>query len=360
MNILIVKTNPFAPEGITGVILNLYRWMDKKDVHIDAVAPGRAAKVYRDVFAQNGGRIYRIDRSLSHPFRYIRQLKKRIRQGNYDIVHIHGNSRTMALDLLAAKLAGCQVRIVHGHSTDCTYKLVHRLLTPLFFALYTKGFACGEQAGKFLFGKRPFTVIANGIDTKAYAFNSVKRQSVRRELGLEDKTVFCSVGKLSAGKNHGFLLRVFQDLAAQRKDVHLLLVGDGELRRALQEQAEELPVTFVGLTDHVADYLSASDAFVMPSLFEGFPLSAMEAQANGLRCFLADTITDEVDVTGNMQYLPLEEVAWVEALSLHGQLSNRIHQSLDAKEAMLAKGYDNAHLGAKLKQYYETLAKEEE
>jgi len=87
---------------------------------------------------------------------------------------------------------------------------------------------------------------------------------------------------------------------------------------------------------------------------------SIQRDMEDLRCFLADTITDEVDVTGNMQYLPLEEVAWVEALSLHGQLSNRIHQSLDAKEAMLAKGYDNAHLGAKLKQYYETLAKEEE
>lgn len=352
MNILIVKSNPFAPEGITGVILNLYRFMDKRDLHIDVVAPGRAEKKYRDVFAPNGGKIYRIDRSIFRPVRYVRQLKKRIEQGKYDVVHIHGNSRTMALDLLAAKLAGCEVRIAHAHNTDCLYKALHYLMTPLFHSLCTHGFACGEEAGKFLFGKHPYTVIPNGIEVQKFAYNSVKRQAVRAQLGIEDKLVICAVGRLSPVKNHSFLLRVIKQLVEKKPDCHLLIIGDGELQKDLAQQAQGLPVTFVGLTDRVEDYLNASDVFVLPSLFEGFPLSAMEAQASGLTCLLADTVTQEVNVTGNCLYLPLEENDWVSAmLAIDGQLG-RSRRSFDAQEKMLQKGYDNTAASAHLKETY--------
>lgn len=359
MNILIIKTNPFAPEGITGVVLNVYRSMDKQNMQIDAVAPGRAEKQYRDIFAQNGGKIYRIDRSLAHPIRYVRQLKKRMEQGKYDIVHIHGNSRTMALELLAAKLAGCPVRIAHGHNSDCTYKVLHYLMTPLFFALCTHSLACSEKAGKFLFGKRPFTVIPNGINAKLYSFNSVKRQSLRQQLGLSDKAVFCTVGRLSPVKKHSFLLRVFKTIAEKREDVHLLIIGDGVLRKELEEQAKGLPVTFVGLTDKVEEYLSASDAFLLPSLFEGFPLSVMEAQANGMTCFLADTVTQEVNVSGSVRYLPLEEAAWVSALEDWDYFSGRSRNSFDNQELMLEKGYDNTAISKTLKSLYETLLERE-
>lgn len=359
MNILIIKTNPFAPEGITGVVLNLYRSMDKEDLHIDAVAPGRAEKQYRDIFAQNGGKIYRIDRSLFRPIRYVRQLKKRIAEGKYDIVHIHGNSRTMVLELLAARLAGCPVRIVHGHNSDCTYKALHYLMTPWFFGLCTHRLACGEKAGKFLFGKRPFTVIPNGINAKGYGFHSVRRQALRQQLGLEDKAVFCTVGRLSPVKNHSFLLRVIKALAEKREDVHLLIIGDGELRKELEVQAKGLPVTFVGSTQQVADYLSASDVFLLPSLFEGFPLSVMEAQANGLPCLVADTVTQEVNVTGNVRYLPLEEAAWISALENWEPSPGRSRRSYDDQELMLEKGYDGTAISKSLKIIYKTALEEE-
>ena len=357
MKILIVKTNPFAPEGITGVVLNLYRTMDKTGMHIDAVAPGRTEKQYRDIFAQNGGKVYRIDRSLANPVGYVCKLKKCIQQGGYDIVHIHGNSRTMALDLLAAKLAGCPVRIAHGHNSDCTYKWLHYLLTPLFRALCTQGFACGEEAGKFLFGKAPFTVIPNGIPIKKYAFHSAKRQQLRQQLGLEGKTVLCNVGRLSPVKNHSFLLRVLKTLTEKRQDLHLLLIGDGELRQALEEQGKDLPVTFVGLTDQVTDYLNISDVFVLPSLYEGFPLSAMEAQANGLPCLLSDTVTRGVDISGSSVYLPLEEAAWVDALLALDWQSGRSRRSFENQEALQAQGYDNESIGAYLKRCYEQTQK---
>lgn len=355
MNILIVKTNPFAPEGITGVICNLYRFMDKEGLHIDAVVPSRAEKKYRDMFAQNGGKIYRIDRCLFRPVRYVRQLKKRIEEGKYDIVHVHGNSRTMALELLAAKLAGCKVRIAHAHNTDCFYKALHYLVTPLFHSLCTHGFACGEEAGKFLFGRHPYRVIPNGIEVRKFVYNSVNRQSSRAGLGLEDKLVFCAVGRLSPVKNHSFLLRVLKKLVEKKQDCHLLLVGDGQLRKELEEQAQGLPVTFVGLTDRVEDYLNASDVFVMPSLFEGFPLSAMEAQVNGLQCLLADTITQEVNVSGNCLYLPLEENDWVSALLALDRQLGRSRRSFDAQETMQRYGYDNVAASAYLRDSYERI-----
>ena len=203
-----------------------------------------------------------------------------------------------------------------------------------------------------MFGHRPFTVIANGIHTRQYAFHSIKRQELQKELGLENKFVLSTVGRLSPVKNHSFLLRVLRTLTEKRQNVHLLLIGDGELRKELQEQAKDLPVTFVGLTDKVEAYLSASDLFVLPSLFEGFPLSAMEAQASGLTCLLADTITQEVNVTGNSLYLPLEEADWVSALCVLERQPDRSYRSAQAQELMQKQGFDNEKISAALREYY--------
>lgn len=356
MRILIVKLNPFRREGITNVIMNLFTAMDKADIHMDMAAAYEPAAEYTSAFAEHGGKIFVLRRSMRNPVGYIRALARWIKEGGYDGVHVHGNSATMVLEMLAARLAGCSMRIAHSHNTTCKYMQVHKLMNPLFQRLCTHRLACGEEAGKWLFGDRDFTVIRNGIDTGKFAFRQQARDQMRESLGLEENRILIGhVGLFNEAKNQRFLIDILEKLDDRYR---LILVGDGPLREQVRQRAEEANVTrrviFAGVTDRVGDYLSACDLILMPSLHEGLPLALIEQQANGLQCIVSDNITREADKTGNLQFLPLSAgaQAWAEAVERLSLPESRMDASLQAIEKIKEKGYDIFDEAARLKEYY--------
>lgn len=356
MRVLIINTNVFCRDGISNVIQNLYRAMDKQGLHIDLMAINKPGEAVEQLFQEHGGRVFVIHRSMRNPLRYLFALRKCILQGGYDLVHIHGNSATMALEMVAAWLAGCKVRIAHSHNTTCKFMTAHRLLKPIFGALCTHRLACGIDAGNWLYGKRKFTVVNNGIDTARYGFTEEGRRQLRQQYGIEDdQIVLGHVGVFNEAKNQRFLLEILAELDERYK---LLLVGDGKLRPAVESRAADLGVAerviFAGLTDRVPDYLSAFDCIVMPSLHEGLPLALVEQQTNGLQCVVSDTITRETDKTGNLSFLPLDAGAkfWAEEIVKLQLPEDRIAASKAATEKIKNCGYDIHDEAAKLKEFY--------
>lgn len=359
MRVLVVKVNQFRREGITNVVMNLYDAVDKSDMHIDMVAVAPPGSEYVAKLKENGGEIFVVERSMRHPLRYIAKLSKVIRDGLYDVVHAHGNSGTLALEMVAAKKAGCKIRIAHSHSTSCKYKLAHRLLKGVFHAACTHRLACGEAAGKWLYDEKPFQIINNGVDTGRFAFSAENRSKIRQQYGLDDsRIVLGHVGGFTEGKNQRFLVDILRELTDRDLPYSLLLVGDGALRTQVQNKVREMglddKVLFVGETDRVSDYLSACDILAMPSLFEGLPLSLIEAQASGLHCVISANITREVDKTGNLTFLPLETGAahWAEKIAGLQLQKDRNSVSVQAIEKIKACGYDIYTEADKLKEYY--------
>ena len=183
-------------------------------------------------------------------------------------------------------------------------------------------FACSENAGKFWYGNKPFTVINNAIDCKKYSFDSKTREEKRAQLGIDDEKVFCHIGRTDIPqKNHGFLLDVFAEIH-KRENAKLLLIGaeeTEELVNKCKEQGIYGDVFFLGLRNDVSELLMASDAFLFPSTREGLPVSLIEAQASGLPVLMSDSVTDEVCVTDLVTSLSLNDSksAWAEkAISL--------------------------------------------
>ena len=238
----------------------------------------------------------------------------------YRIVHSHLDCMS-AIPLKAAKKHGVPVRIAHAHSSrqdrDLKYplKLFFKRLIP---GQATQLFACGDEAGKWMFGTDDFRVLNNAIDAGRYRFDPKVRQEVRSELGIPaDAPVAGHVGRFMAPKNHGFLLRIFAELP---DNAMLLLVGDGELRAENEHLAEELGirdrVIFAGLRRDVERMLQAMDVFVFPSLYEGLPLSIIEAQAAGLPCLISDKVPIECKKTELVTQIPLDTspAEWAEAV----------------------------------------------
>lgn len=360
MRVLLVNTVPTDRNGITKVIENLARHMDRQDLQLDYLSVKTLEEACLRVVTDRGGKVFEIPRSIRGAIGYVVKLARLVRRQGYDIVHAHGNSSTLALEMVAAWLGGCRVRMAHSHNTTCTYMTAHKVLKPLFRLLCTHRLACGEDAGKWLYGKRDFTAVNNGIDTAAFGFDGETRQQLRKHSGVgEEEILLGHVGVFNEAKNQQYLLDILSRLDRKYR---LLLVGDGPLMETVREKAEKLGIAdrvmFAGSTDRVAGHLSACDLFVMPSRYEGLPLTLIEAQVSGLHCLVADTVTKEVDKTGNVQFLPLDNrEMWIYAIDNFQFAKNREEISRRSQEKIAAAGYDIAGEAARLKAYYENAIK---
>lgn len=160
-----------------------------------------------------------------------------------------------------------------------------------------------------VFGKHKFQIMNNAIDAKKFIYNEEVRKQKRVELGVEDKFVIGHVGRFNLQKNHEFLVKRFADFAKTNEDAILVLIGNGELQEKIKEMAKEYgietKVKFLGLREDIPQLLQAMDLFLFPSLFEGLPVTLVEAQAAGLPCVISDMITDEIMITDQISKVSL-------------------------------------------------------
>lgn len=289
---------------------------------------------------------------------YFVQLYKLIKTEKYDVVHVHGSSGIMALDLLAAKMAGCRVRIAHSHNTLCENQKADKVLRPIFNHLYTNAFACGDEAGRWLFGQQPFIVLPNGRNLEELAYSPIIRNRIRQGWGIDDKTmVYGHVGRFNKQKNHNFLIDVFREIKKVDVDAKLALVGTGELVGAVKEQIVnyglQQDVILTGQVENVPELLSAMDVMLLPSLYEGLPLVIIEWQAAGLPCVISDVITDECVVEPDIIKLSLKDgpEKWAKA-ALQIPRPDRVKRAEIVKQDLKSKGFDIKTDAEMLKELY--------
>lgn len=341
LRVLELISTPMRFNGQTLFAMRIVRHM--KRVRADFLTYFVGDERIREDAAAMGSAIHVAPSRMRNPVGYIRFVSNLIRREGYSIVHCHGNSCTLAIDLLAAKLGGAKVRIAHSHNSQCKFALLHKLLRPLFNRLYTHAMACGDEAGRWLFGKKPFTVVQNAIDTRSFAFNGDVRESLRKEFCCEDRIVIGSVANLTEVKNHAFLLRAFAEAHKRNPSLMLMLVGDGPLRESHEQLARELgiadSVRFLGWRSDVSQLIQMMDVMALPSLFEGFPTVALEWQCAGLPVLMADTITTGCAFTRDVRFLPLNEDAWTNAM-LDTPAINRASASRSGITALTQAGFD--------------------
>lgn len=338
--------------GVERFLLNYYDNMDRSRIQFDVVVPGKHKGILEDTFIEHGSVIYHVPTLHSNFRKHISSVYQIMREGNYDVVHCHGYKS--CLGLVLAWLTGVKVRIIHSHmayeNESAVGKIRRKIATFICKTLSTERFACGEAAGIWLYGqkdydKKKFKVIHNAIDVDKFAFNVQKRKQLREDLGLGEGIVIGNVGRFSYQKNQEFLIPVLTEILEKRSDARLVFVGDGEsideIKKLAQTYQVEENVLFLGARGDVHELLSAFDVFVLPSRYEGLPVSLVEAQASGLYGCVADTITQEVNITGMLEYISLEQSAkyWAERIVAQAEqtrISNRecrlINGQYDIKE----------------------------
>ena len=354
--ILIISTVGLIYDGITSVIRSYLKAMDMTNFEIHIVSTIYCESRIKEELLDIGCRLLELPNRKKRPLQYLRELSEYIFRNKIDVVHVHGNSSIMTIELIAAYLGKCKKRIVHSHNTKCDHKYIDKFLRPFFYLLYTDALACGTAAGKWLFGKRHFMVLPNGRDIRLYQYNDVKRTQMRDYYKISNRLVIGHVGGFVPQKNHTFLIEIIRALKSRKKDFLFFMIGDGELRSKIEEISADIKehIVFLGNIDNVSDYLNMMDVMVLPSLFEGMPLVVVEWQINGLPCIVSDVVTSDCKLTDLVEFVSLHRSAddWAEViLNISAKSCTRFDSEMYV-DAIKKQGYDIQDSVAQLTHLY--------
>lgn len=325
--------------GIETMLMNYYRNMDRTKVQFDFLCNSYLPGAYDEEILSLGGRIFRtpgfnpIKRSAYK--RYMRKLF--LEHPEYKIVEAH-NGPLGRYAMKAAKDSGIPVRIYHAHGADLRFDLkwpIKYYCMKMLKHSMNEHFVCSEKAGRFYMGdevmdRGDYHFIPNAIAVEKFVYNEEVRERLRKTYGLENKAVVGHIGRFSAPKNHQFLLEVFAVLRRIIPQAHLVLVGDGEWKDKVIHQIDTLGikdnVTLTGNIPNPQDWYQAFDVFLMPSLWEGLPVTGVEAQAADLPCVFSTAVTREVALSDKAEFIGLDEPVdkWATRLSdILGNLAPR-------------------------------------
>ncbi len=352
--------------GISSVMMNYYLCFHPDVIQTDFLVHGSGLGERDQEILEHGGKIYTVPPKSRHLIKNYRQINKIMKMGNYDIVHSNADSGNAYL-LKIAKKWGVSVRISHSHNTDYTIqnpfrRMINDIYKKQIPHYATDLWACSKKAGQWLYGRRSkAVVIHNAIDIHRFRFSMEERTVCRKKYGIGEELVIGTAGRMDVQKNHMFLLRVFQMVLKKEPSAKLILAGDGWLRGRLEEYVRQNglagKVIFAGQVSHIWQFYSAFDVFAMPSVFEGLPVSAVEAQCSGLPCVLSDAISKEIKILPDTVFLGLEsEKAWAEALTAAAVSG---HDRKAVKPYIRKAGFDIAQEAGKVQKRYICLVKRE-
>lgn len=347
--------------GIEKLLYDYYSHMNSEEIIFDFAINDTEKGILEEPLKKRGSKIFRYVKFRKDFFGAVKDINRIIDQGEYDVIHSHLGNRAF-LSLIHAKRKGYKVIISHCHSAyerENLLQLLFRMVTTKITKKYsTYLFACGEDAGKWMWGdKTEYKVMKNAIQIEKFCFDKFSRDKIRADLNIEDKQVFLCVGRLSEQKNQERLIDIFYEYQLKKENSVLLLVGTGDkadvINKKISSYGIENKVFMLGVRTDVNKLLSAADVYILTSRYEGLPISVIEAQCSGLSCVLSDKITNEVKLSNYVKYCSLDadNSAWVKAME---EVSNNfLKDRSEGKDIVRKAGYDINVEANKMYRFYE-------
>lgn len=336
--------------GAETFLMKIYRQLDKENYQMDFCL-NQDDNFYADEIQKMGGQIHIIPSKSENLNGFKKKLYDLVKSNKYQYVLRITSNAAGFMDLMVAKKAGAEICAVRSsNSSDGSglkTKIAHRIGRILYDRYVDVRMAPSVLAAEYTFGNGKVKsncvdFLNNGVDLDIYKFSQIARNEKRQEFSIDNKFVIGHIGRFMTQKNHMFLLDVFYEIVKKRSDAVLLLVGgNGDLEEKVRTKINDLnlqdKVVFAGIRSDVPELLSAMDVFVMPSLYEGMPNTIIEAQATGLPCVIADTITREANITGLVDYLSLSSAPsyWADKVVSLSELERR-----NTHDDFVTNGYD--------------------
>lgn len=344
--------------GTQALLMNLYRNIDRSKVQFDFLVEYPDKEFYDEEIEKLGGKIYYTSvRKDYNILKFKKQLREVLENNDYKIIHVHAYTIGYFV-LKTAKKCGIPVRIAHSHNNETVRDkkyIYKRIMQKLFTIHATDLFACSKEAGEYLFKNKEFHILNNAIDSKKFIFDKAKRDKIRKELQFEDNFIVGHVGRLHDQKNHKFLFKVFEEIKKKKDNAKLILIGKGPLEEQLKEIVDNSSVKndimFLGVKSNVNEYFMAMDVFVLPSLFEGLGIVAIESQAAGIPTLTADTLPQSTLITPLIKHISLEEdlELWANEVI---EISKINEKNQNMQQYIIDAGYDISVSSKMMEDYY--------
>ncbi len=347
--------------GISTVVLNNYRNIDRSKIHFDIALKTESIGRNAQALVSLGAKVYFLPLKSKGIHQFEIALQKILEENKYDAIHDHeGDTAFIALRI--AKKCGLAQRIVHAHSAnkDISIKgMMRRKLGQILNSYYATNFiGCGQLAALLTFGKSKSVlnrtnIIYNSVDLQKFKYNKIIREKTRRQLGIESRYVIGMIGRLSLEKNHLFALNIMEKIHLQLPSALLLVVGDGEeknrINTVIHNKKMGSYVTLLGNREDIAEINQALDINILPSFREGLPVSAVESMAAGIPILLSDKITRELSFGQDVVYLSLDdEKKWIESIISYNHDTNR-----EFRDSLLTQhGFDIDSTASQLQNLY--------
>ena len=342
--------------GLENMLMNYYRNIDRDKIQFDFLTHRYEIANYDKEIQSLGGRIYHLPKLNPFSKNYLNTLDEFFKEHKeYKIVHCHQDCLSGVV-LKYAKKNNVPFTIAHAHSSnqDKNLKYLIKLLAKKNIKKYSDElFACSNSAGKWMFNTNDFKILNNAIDIDLYTYNKEKALTIKQKLGIQDKFVVGHVGSFSPPKNHKFIIDIFNEIQKQNKNSILLLIGNGEGSSEIEKKVESLGISekvkFMGLRSDVNNLMQSMDVLLFPSLYEGLPLTLVEAQASGLKCVISDKVPLDCKMTENIEVVKLEESPqkWAEEV-----LKYQKYERKNTKEEIVKANFDIKANAKYLQEFY--------
>lgn len=301
--------------GIETLLMNIFKSIDKKNFKFYFLYTREGDSFYDDIILKLGGEIIRIPHinkcGLKKFKRNMCQVFKEIKP---DIVHSHMNTWS-GLFLKIARQANITIRIAHSHSIKNEFakfsdilKNIYKYYNKIFINKYaTLRLACSVDAGRWLFNKKSFIVLNNGIEVNKFLYNDDYRKKHRYALNIDSNNiVYGCVARFNDQKNHNLIIDIFNEIQKNNKSSILILVGEGPLKKNIESKVERLDISdsvkYLGVRSDVNELYSSFDYFILPSKNEGFGIVCLESQASGLPTIISEKFPKEIDVIPSLVF----------------------------------------------------------
>ncbi len=343
---------PTAPtSGITQYILNMLSVLDTDNVRFDILSfKNHRLKAWCE---EHGTEYFEFDISPYKQRKQYNEFLKGVFSRNYEVIYYNISTISGLQIFKSAKKYSDAKLVVHSHACSVEnpskmirkiFTYVHKILRVFANRYFYKKCACSEGAAEWMYGKKhakDTLILKNAIDAEKFRYNDADKQYLREKLGITTKYVVGHVGRFALPKNHSFILDVFKELVNINDDCTLVLIGNGELGNSVRQKVNDLSlgkkVVILDFQENVFKYYSLFDLFLMPSLFEAFPITLMEAQANGLASLVSDTVTQTCNITGLIEFMSLSESAVIWAETVNNKL---VTPRMDTTKIICEKGFD--------------------
>ena len=341
IKILYVLGNALDYGGTSTFVMNYYRELHGNEIHIDFLIYGYTKGIYDYELKEKGSHIFHVPIRSKNPIKHHQEIKKLFNQNSFDIIHSHVDAMNGYV-LSIAKKAHIKIRISHAHNTNhLSNHPVKRFLLNHYKRkinqVATHFLTCSLEAGNFMYPKvkkEQIFIINNAFHLKRFTFQKSSRQEVRSMLSIEDDTIVIGhIGRFDYQKNHRFLIPLMSHFKQKEMNVRLICIGQGHLKnefiKSVNDHQLEHCITVLDPVKNIEAYYSAFDTSILPSLFEGFGYTVIEAQYNGLYTICSKHVPVETNITINNVYLDLNDAmdTWIDAIIQAAKMRQK--QSID-------------------------------